>query len=86
MHFAYSIRSYSKNPIRPSLRKACVRPSESVVADCAEITVQRRAFTDFIAEMRTIFPSWEEPERTNLCKKLEFNHLLFGIFFISILA
>jgi hypothetical protein len=57
-----------------------------VIPAHAEITVQTGAFTDFIAEMRTIFPSWEEPERTNLCKKLEFNHLLFGIFFISILA
>jgi hypothetical protein len=33
--------------------------SESVIPDRAEITVQTRAFTDFIAEMRTIFPSWE---------------------------
>ena len=36
--------------------------------------------------MRTIFPSWEQTKRTALCKNLEFNHLLFGIFLISILA
>jgi hypothetical protein len=51
MHFAYSIWSYSKNP-------GCC-PSESVIPDRAEITVQARASTNFFAEMRKIFPPWE---------------------------
>jgi hypothetical protein len=57
-----------------------------VIPGHAEITVQTGAFTDFIAEMRIIFPPWEKLKRAYLCKNLEFKHLLFGTFFISILT